>query len=183
MANCRIAGRAWALGFLLVILTTACNGSPVPPTPTPTPTPTSTPAPSGTSTPPVIPPVTNPSSAVLAAEDPFAIGHSDGPIFGFAVRFLLRETGGKSGATITRVAVYGPDGSDGTDQGCWRAALRVPPLGSLDTFYTDEGANWLLYCGPGIAAKTAAPSLYVIVTFTDDFGVSGSIGFAIASFR
>jgi hypothetical protein len=57
-----------------------------------------------------------------------------------------------------------------------------PPLGTLDIFYTDEGANWLLYCGPGIAARTATPSLYVIVTFRDDFGVSGSMGFAIESF-
>ena len=180
MANCRIAGRGWTLGSLLVILTTACSGSPVPPTPTPTPT--TTPS-AGTSTPPGIPPVTNPSSAVVAAEDPFAIGHRDGSVFGFAVRFLLRETGGKSGATITRIVVYGPDGSDQTGQACWGPALRVPPLGSLDTFYTDEGANWLLYCGPGIADKTAAPLLYVIVTFTDDFGVSGSMGFSIASFR
>ena len=176
MANCRIAGRTWTLGFLLVILTAACRGSPVPPTPTPTPT--TTPS-AGTSA----PPVTNPSSAMLAVENPFAIVHRDGSRFGYAVLFLLRETGGKSGATITRIVVYTLEGSDETGPGCWRTELRVPPLGSLDTFYTDEGTNWLSYCEPGSGGTMAAPSLYVIVTFTDDFGVSGSIGFTIASFR
>jgi hypothetical protein len=59
----------------------------------------------------------------------------------------------------------------------------VPALGTLDTFYTDEGARSLLYCGPGSHGNIASPALYVIVTFRDDDGVTGRIGFPISSLR
>ena len=180
MADRQRAARSLTLGLLLVFATVACGKTPLTPSSTPTPTPSPRPS---TNTPPQIPPVANSSSATIEAVDPFAIVHRAGSWFGYGVRFLLRETGGRSGATITRIVVYGPSGSDETGPGCWQTPLRVPPLGTLDTFHTDEGANWLLYCGPGSGGTTASPSLYVIVTFADDVGSSGSIGFPIASFR
>jgi hypothetical protein len=119
----------------------------------------------------------------VTVEDAFTIVHPMGSIFGYEVRFLIRETGGKSGATINQITVYGPDSSDITNAGCWRDAQRVAPLGKLDTFYTDLGSKWLAYCGPGSAGKTPSPSLDVTLTFTDDAGVVGSISFPITAVR
>jgi hypothetical protein len=99
------------------------------------------------------------------------------------VRFLLRETGGSSSAIVHDIAVYGPTGTDHTGSSCWRDTLRVPPGGTLDTFYTDAGAGWLLYCGPGTGGNTATPTLYVVVGFTDDKGVAGSVGAQISTVR
>ena len=171
-------GRSWTLGFLLVLLTSACSGTPA--APTPSANPTDNPA-TGFGLP--IPAVSNPSSAAVTGEDSFAVVRADGSRFAYEVRFRLREISGKSGATVTGVVVYGPSGSDETNPACWRDSLRVPALGSLDTFYTDDGAHWLGYCGPGSGGNVASPSLHVIVTFTDDYGVTGSIGFPISSLR
>ena len=132
---------------------------------------------------PVVPRTTNPSSAAVTPEDAFAIVYRQGSGYGYDVRFRLRETGGKSGATVDRIVVYGPSGSDEAASGCWRDPLRVAPLGQLDTFYTEEGDNWLSYCGPGNGGHTPTPLLHVIVTFTDDFGVVGAIDFPITSLR
>src|SRR5436305_5444384 len=71
----------------------------------------------------------NPSNALVTIDDPFAIVDHQGSRFGYAVRFLLRETGGASGATIDRVLVYGPSGSDEANVGCWQDTLRVPVNG------------------------------------------------------
>jgi hypothetical protein len=120
---------------------------------------------------------------VVTIDDAFAIVHNEGSRFGYAVRFLLRETGGTSGATIDRIVVYGPSGSDETGVKCWRDTLRVPAAGELDTFYTDAGADWLLYCGPGSGGYDARPSLYVAVTFRDDSGGVGSVGAPISTLR
>jgi hypothetical protein len=120
---------------------------------------------------------------LVTIDDPLAIVHNEGSRFGYAARFLLRESGGTSGATIDRVVVYGPSGSDETDAGCWRDTLRVPAKGELDTFYTDLGADWLGYCGPGSGGYDATPSLYVVVTFRDDSGVVGSVGAPISNLR
>ena len=97
-----------------------------------------------------------------------------GPAFEYEPRFQLRETGGKSGATIQNVflgAVNG--GGDNTGPVCWRDVLRVPPGGTLDTFYTDEGYKWLGYCGVWSNGSSETPTLQLIVTFTDDDGVTG----------
>ena len=125
----------------------------------------------------------NPSNALVTIDDPFAIVHNEGPRFGYEVRFLLHETGGTSAATIDRIVVYGPSGSDETGVGCWRDTLRVVAKGELDTFYTDAGAAWLVYCGPGSGGYDARPSLYVVVTFRDDRGVVGSVGAPISALR
>ena len=144
--------------------------------------PQSPPSPQPTSTAPPVP-ASNPSNAMVTIDDPFAIVFRDGPHYGYRVRFLLRETGGASGAVIERVVVYGPSGSNETDAGCWRGSLRVPANGALDTFYTDAGADWLLYCAPGADGDVATPSLYVVVAFKDDNGVGGSVGVPVSTLR
>jgi hypothetical protein len=102
-----------------------------------------------------------PSSAVLAIEDPFVLGGT--------TRFLLRETTGNSGATILNVLTGdGRGGADSTGPGCWGKVLRVPPGGMLDTFYTQEGADWLSYCG-------VWGGMFVTVRFADDTGRIGTV--------
>jgi len=88
-----------------------------------------------------------------------------------------------SGATIDRIVIYGPSGSDETGPGCWRTKLRVPAGGVLDTFYTDAGRQWLLYCSPGSGGTTASPRLEAEITFSDDRGVAGSLRIPITSLR
>jgi hypothetical protein len=167
---------AWKLGAL-GLLFIGCSGSPsTPAAPTPVPSSPTQPAPTP-------PPTTNPSSASVVIEDPFAIVRSDGSRFGYDVRFLLRETSGASGATIERIVIYGPSGSDETGSICWKDQIRVPAGGALDTFYTDAGAQSLTYCGPGSGGTTASPVLAAAVTFRDDSGVVGSITVPVASLR
>ena len=95
--------------------------------------------------------------------------------FGYLTRFLLRETTGQSGATILGIVVAGPSGSDATGPGCWIDKLWVPPGGTLDTFYTDAGLDWLLYCAPGSGGRERNPQLRVRVTFIDDGGREGIV--------
>jgi hypothetical protein len=128
--------------------------------------------------------VTNGSDAAIHVVDAFAIVHQmSTTTYGYGVRFLLRETGNRSGATVNRIAVYGPKGIDIADSGCWQDQQYIPRLGQLDTFYTDAGAAWLLYCGPGAEGGTATPALTVIVTFTDDADMVGSISFPITTLK
>jgi hypothetical protein len=171
--NCLTA--AWKRGAVGLVLIGGCSGSPSTPAgPTPVPFSPTQPQP---------PPPSNPSSASVVIENPFAIVHSEGSRFGYAVRFLLRETSGASGATIERIVIYGPFGSDETGPVCWKDQLRVPAGGALDTFYTDAGAQWLSYCGPGSGGTTASPALVAEVTFRDDRGVVGSMSVPVTSLR
>jgi len=89
--------------------------------------------------------------------------------FVYVVRFALAESGGKSGATIQNVETAVEDRFN-TGPGCWGDALRVPPGGTLDTFDTDAGEQWLGYCSPNPASRTEASRVSVVVTFTDDDG-------------
>jgi hypothetical protein len=174
-----------------------CGSSRLPPS-----APSAPSAPSGgTSFPAQAPQATNPSSASVTIEDPFAVVNSAGPgNYGYWVGFLLRETSDRSGATIVRVVVYGPSGSDEYDYGteifslpsgsvgrnaCYDASdkMRVPAHGELDTFYTEAGAKWLSYCAPGTGGKIAEPILHVIVAFRDDSGVVGSVVSPISTLR
>ena len=123
------------------------------------------------------------SGASVAVENPFAIVRSQGSGFGYAVRFMLRETSRASDATIERIVIYGPSGSDETGPQCWRDRLRLPAGGELDTFYTDAGAQWLSYCGPGSGGTTASPRLEAEITFSDDRGVAGSVRIPITLLR
>ena len=163
---------AWKRAAVGLVFIGGCGGSPSTPA-APTPVPSS----------PTPPPTSNRSSASVAVEDPFAIVFSQGSRFGYAIRFLLRETSGASGATIEDIVIYGPSGSDLTGQGCWRDQLRLPAGGALDTFYTDAGAQWLGYRGPGSGGTTASPMLEAEITFRDDRGVGGSIRVPVTSLR
>ena len=153
-----------------------CSDLPSPSAPTPivlTPVPPS----------PLVPPPPTVSSALASVvlENAKVIVHKQESYFGYEVRFRLRETAGKSGGTVQNVFVQSPDGGgDNTGPGCWQTPLRVPPSGTLDTFYTDEGARWLSYCAPAGGGNSAMPVLRITVTFTDDQGGVGSAG-AIAS--
>ena len=162
---------AWKSAAVSLVFLAGCGGSPsAPAAPVPV-TPVTTPSPSGR------------SSASVAVENPFAIVRSQGSGFGYAVRFMLRETSRASGATIERIVIYGPSGSDETGPGCWRDRLRLPAGGELDTFYTDAGARWLSYCGPGAGGTTASPRLEAEITFSDDRGVAGSVRIPITLLR
>lgn len=109
--------------------------------------------------------------AVLAIERPSVIVHGSGASgFWYEPRFLLTETSGNSGATIQEIQVHGPAGSDITGSGCWQDAIRVPPGGTLDTFFTDAGAKWLVYCAPGTSGGSATAQIRVVVSFVDDGG-------------
>ena len=119
----------------------------------------------------------------MAIEDASAIVHPDGSRFGYDVRFLLRESAGRSGATVRGIVVYGPEGSDGTGPSCWGDSLRVPSGGVLDTFYTDAGRYWLAYCSPGSGGVTRTPSLTISVTFADDEGRLGEVRSKIERLR
>ena len=133
------------------------EGSPV--TPTRSPSPPAQPGPIDANT-----------NAAVAIEDASVVVYQLGSRFGYDVRFLLRETGGRSGATVLAVGIFNPDQSDVTGRDCWRDPLRVPPGGVLDTFHTDAGQYWLAYCSPGSAGYARNRSLTIAVTFADDEG-------------
>lgn len=166
---------------LALLIATGCDSGPRSPiTPTEPGPPPTTPAP------PAMPPPALPSfdaslsSASIVIEDAFAKVHPDGNRFGYEVRFLLRETSGRSAATITEVTVYGPEGSDITGPGCWRETVQVKAGGSLDLFHTDAGQRHLVYCAPGSGGQTRTPNLTVAVSFVDANGQPGTVGASVA---
>jgi hypothetical protein len=159
---------ALAVWLLLAGIAAGCGESPVSPGPSNRPSP---PAP-----PPVVP---GPAIASLAIEDPFVILRptQGSDAFGIEVRFLLRETGGSSGATIRSIFLGDGRGGGDTIGGFCTDGVRVPPGGVLDTYYTDEGYESLSYCAP-YAGLHGAPTLnrpiYLTVYFADDDGRHGS---------
>ncbi len=129
--------------------------------------------------PPYVPPL--PANASLAIEE-LTFLRNDGPPFGYDVRFQLRETSGGSGATIKNVFVGDSrGGGDNTGPSCWGVALRVPPGGMLDTFYTDAGRDWLGYCAVGFSLPTEEARVFV--DFVDDDGRSGIAGVTVLAPR
>ena len=85
---------ALAVLSLLARIAAGCTDSPVTPGPPPVPPPTS--------------PTPGPASAALTIEAPFVLVRAS-PVpdrFDVEVRFLLRETGGNSGATIEGIYLY-----------------------------------------------------------------------------
>ena len=156
----------------------AANGSPAPPAP-------EAPSPS--------------TAASLALEHGFAIEGppyicsgrgpcEPGPGYVYEVRFLARELGGRSGATIKEILVYNPNPgaetfSQAAGESCWIQELRVPPGETLDTFYTEAGSEWLSYCYVGIGSSTRVSSIPVEVFFKDDYGARGSVRTTISTFH
>ena len=154
---------ALAVLSLLAGIAAGCTDSPVTPEPPPVPPPTS--------------PTPGPASAALAIEDPVVLVRAS-PVpdrFDVEVRFLLRETGLNSGATIEGIYLYDVQGGETIGGDCTKG-LRVPPGGVLDTFYSDEGYKSLGYCAPAmgrINTPTPAHPINVTVTFLDDDGRRG----------
>ena len=102
--------------------------------------------------------------------------------FWLDLRFLLRETGGVSAASVQTVLIGDERGAgDMTAVGCWGVELRVPPGGTLDTFYTNAGRDWLSYCAPSYDAsvdtRTLKAPVTLNVTFLDDEGRTGFLHF------
>ena len=162
-----------SIPFVLLVLSMGCGTAPSAPSRTIQPTaPTEIP-PSSL----ILPAPVSTTAASLAIEAPSVTIFPDGPnYFGYGVRFRLTETGGKSGATIQNVFVGFTDGGgDHTGPSCWRDTIRVPAGATLDTFYTNEGLDWLAYCAPHSGGYSQTPDLHVFVSFTDDYGGSGTI--------
>jgi hypothetical protein len=80
-------------------------------------------------------------------------------------RFQLRETGGKSGATL-EVIKFGGEELSGDCLG----SVRVPPGETLETFHTGEVLQTWGYCALMSAGAAEAPELEVVVFFKDDAG-------------
>jgi hypothetical protein len=98
--------------------------------------------------------------------------------FSLEVRFLLRETGGKSGATVKSFFL-----GDGTGGGAWFAGvclegLRVLPGAVYDELNTDEGYESWGYCAPYwgvVRAPIKEIPIFVTANFVDDDGREGSV--------
>ena len=146
----------------MLAFVTACSGaSQVPSAPSPSPV--------------VSAPQTK-ASLVIEKPSLLVYPQQQGDRFGYEGRFRLTETSGKSGATIQNVFLGNLDGGgDNTGPICWRDTLRVPPGGTLDTFYTDDGSKWLGYCGVWSGGSTQTPTLRLAVTFTDDDGRTSTV--------
>ena len=157
--------RGWLLAGVVVIA--GCTESPVSPWPPPAAR---------------EPPPNPPSFASVAIEAPLVVLRPDAipGQFWVAVRFLLKETGGNSGATIQSIFVRnGRTGSGEQISGLCTEGLRIPAGGVLDVFYTDEGYRWLSYCAPANVALIGSPILEfpvrVSVVFLDDEGRMGRV--------
>jgi hypothetical protein len=102
--------------------------------------------------------------------------------FSLEVRFLLRETGGNSGATVEHFFLGGEGGGGAWfgGPGICGEGMRVPAGGVYDTLNTDEGFAWWGWCAPfwGVDKLGAPPREYPIfltVYFEDDEGHKGSV--------
>lgn len=162
-------------GVVALMVFTGCSGLPSVPTPA-APAQTSA-APTPTPAAPVIP---GPVAASLSIESiivdviRFPAMASYPASFGYEVRFLLRERGGRSGATIRSVSLPGEIRDFVPGFSCLNELLRVPPGGSLDVFYSEEGVRRLGYCAPSAYGFIdPVTHLELLVTFTDDTGRGG----------
>jgi hypothetical protein len=95
-----------------------------------------------------------------------------GVFYSYPVKFLLSETTGTSGATITGVRVSTSREAEETGPSCWRTPIRVAPGGTLDVF--DTGWVSLSYCAPSVLPFSTLP-VSVLVTYQDDEGRLGSV--------
>jgi hypothetical protein len=99
--------------------------------------------------------------------------------FSLEVRFVLRETGNRSGATVESFFLGDGDGGGAWFDGFCTEGLRVPPGGVYDTLYTDEGYESWGYCAPYwgvVSAPIKEFPVFLTVNFVDDDGQAGSTG-------
>ena len=155
----------------------------------PIPTPTPIPAPTAPSSPVTLASVSIDDAYAIRGPECTTQGCPSGRHYFYDVRFLVRESGGKSGARIYTVFVNNPhpgpgeSASDTFGDGCWRDPIRVPPGGTLDTFYSDKGVKSLSYCGVFVVAAPELSSLELEVHFVDDEGKGGAALATISQFR
>lgn len=97
------------------------------------------------------------------------------PGYTAAVRFVLTETGGLTGATIETVTTSSPQEADITGASCWKQPIHVNANSTLDVF--DTGWSSLSYCAPDFGGPVAASdsTLMVKIDFVDDSGARGSV--------
>jgi hypothetical protein len=94
--------------------------------------------------------------------------------FLFKPRFKLTETSGKSGATIQNIrSSMNGIVTNNTGSSCWTTPIRVRPGATLDLF--DSGSDRLGHCAPSFAGPADTARITMVVTFTDDEGLSGSV--------
>lgn len=125
------------------------------------------------SEPPPPPPAPLPPDAVLTLSKVNVTVVPDPPdgLF-YEFRFELKETGGRSGATIRNVITSVDNGqSETTGPECWGDTMRVPPGGTLIDF--DSGWTDLSYCAPWSYSSKEAARYTVSVRFADDEGREG----------
>jgi hypothetical protein len=169
-----------ALALLSVaIVAAACSNNPVAPDLPQAPLPSASspsPQPAG------------PTSASLAVED-LSVIVKRSPVdsrgvsvvdgwFSLEVRFALRETGSKSGATVQSFFLGDGAGGGAMFDGFCVGDLRVPPGGVYDTLNTDEGYESWGYCAPYlgvVGAPLKESPVFLTVTFVDDDGRRGSV--------
>ena len=112
-------------------------------------------------------------SSVDSRGGPVEVGWSS-----LEVRFLLRETGGNSGATVQSFFLGDGVGGGAMFDGFCVSGVRVAPGGVYDTLNTDEGYKSWGYCAPYwgvVKAPVTESPMFLTVTFVDDDGRSGSV--------
>ena len=92
--------------------------------------------------------------------------------------FILRETGGTSGATIQDVLILGPDGADagliGGPACPHNKNIRVPPGETSDIFQRDianPGRDGYCQVWMDVPNRAERPQIELTITFTNDAGV------------
>ena len=170
-----------------LVLLPACGGTPFAPSPSPQPgsggaPPVPQPAPSPEPEPPQLQPAaTLAIEQLTVAEFPPTTDRDRNGLFihnyySYLVKFLLRETSGRSAALVRDVFV-GKTSGEGENIGpqCMGDGIRVPPGGTVYDFYTDELVRGWSWCYPAPSSSGPLEQLRVIVTFTDDSGVIGRV--------
>jgi hypothetical protein len=158
---------------LLASTVPACSEQSVAPSPSPSPSPS----------PPPSPPPQQPSASltieglsIVVLEGPCSYTYSE-PHRCFRPRFIIRETGGASGATIRDAHLEGPDGAEPGSIGgpaCPHVKnIRVPPGETSDVYYRDgnSGSNDYCYIWGDLLNSAERRQLDLLIAFTDDDGI------------
>lgn len=150
------------LAALLTLAETACSEPPLGPTPPPPP-------------PPPLPPasLTIEDLSIVALEGPCSYFYSEEHRC-FRPSFILRETGGASGATVQNAWLEGPDGAEpgliGGPACPHNTKIRVPPGGTSDIFHRAAGGDGYCHIWGDLPNRTERRQLELIIEFTDDDG-------------
>jgi hypothetical protein len=111
-------------------------------------------------------PQPGPSTAVIAATTFTAREVQGVGGFGYALKVIISETGGKSGAYVSTPVIILPNGD--RNLGCLQGTIYIEPRGSWDM-------DTLGYCAPEAYSPQKIDALSVSVTFIDDEGHSGTL--------